>query len=66
MAQDVQITCIVKSDRFNPHERISFIGGINPDGTRWRLSETQAIAGIKEDKWRFWTVGGGKSVWVII
>jgi hypothetical protein len=24
------------------------------------------MAGIEADKWRFWTSGGGKSVWVII
>ncbi len=66
MAQDVQITCIVKSDRMNPHERIRSVGGVNPDGTRWKLSEEQAIAGIKQGKWRFWTTGGGKSVWVVI
>jgi hypothetical protein len=66
MAQDVQIQCISKSDRSNPHERITHIGGVNADGTRWRLSEEEAIAGIKQDKWRFWTSGGGKTAWVVI
>jgi hypothetical protein len=50
----------------SPHERIRNVGGWNPDGSVWRLSLDEAIAGIKQNKWRFWTMGGGKSVWVII
>ena len=66
MADNVQISCIRKANRTNPHERIQGVGGTNPDGTRWYLTEDQAIAGIEADKWRFWSSGGGKSVWVII
>jgi len=66
MAQDVQITCINKTNRMDAHERIHSVGGINPDGTRWKLAEDDAIAGIKVGKWRFWTSAGGKSVWVIV
>lgn len=50
----IQIQCINKTDRFNPHERIRSIGGVNPDGTRWKLSEDEAIAGIKSGKWQFY------------
>jgi hypothetical protein len=66
MAQDLEIKCIVKTDRSDPHERISRVGGVNADGTPWGLSEDDAIAGIDNGTWRFWTQGGGKSVWVII
>ena len=66
MTDSVQIQCINKTNRQNPHERIQNVGGVNTDGTRWKLSEQAAIAGIKEGKWRFWTSGGGKSVWVVI
>jgi hypothetical protein len=66
MADNIQITCINKADRQNAHERIRSIGGTNASGTRWSLSLNDAIAGIKADKWKFWTAGGGKSVWVII
>jgi len=66
MTTDVRITCINKTDRFNPHERIRNVGGQNADGTNWRLTLDQAIEGIKQGKWRFWTTGGGKSVWVIL
>lgn len=63
---DIQIQCINKTDRTSPHERIHSIGGLNPDGSRWKLSEDKAIEGIKDGTWRFWTSGGGKSVWVVI
>lgn len=66
MADNVQITCINKSDRANPHERIFAVGGVNSDGTRWKLSQTQAIDGIDIGKWRFWVHAGGRSVWVVV
>jgi Protein of unknown function (DUF3892) len=55
----------VKSDKANPQPRVRYVGGMNPDGSRWNLSEDAAIAGMKEGKWRFWTAGGKKSVWVV-
>ncbi|HEV7164699.1 MAG TPA: DUF3892 domain-containing protein [Gammaproteobacteria bacterium] len=66
MAESVQIQCINKSDRFNPHERIRNVGGINPNGGRWILSENDAIAGIENGKWQFYVSVGGNSVWVVI
>jgi len=54
MPQRLRIRCINKTDRYNPHERISHVGGVNADGTRWRLTQAQAIAGIKEGKWSFY------------
>jgi len=66
MAVDIQISCVNKSDRQNRHERIKNVGGVNADGSRWKLTEDQAIAGIEQGKWRFWTAGGGESTWVII
>ena len=66
MAQQVQIQCINKSDRTNPHERILHIGGVNTDGTRWRLSQQDAIAGVESGRWQFYVSVKGSMVWVIV
>jgi Protein of unknown function (DUF3892) len=56
-AQRVRVQCINKSDRFNPHERILNIGGINPAGSqspRWKMSVPDAIRDIKAEKYSFY------------
>jgi hypothetical protein len=65
MAEDVQIQCIRKPDRTNPHKHITHVGGVHA-GQRWLLSEDQAIAGIDEGKWNFYVSAGGRTVGVIV
>ncbi len=54
MATSVRVQCINKTNRYSAHERISHIGGTNPDETRWRVSESDAIEGIKNGTWAFY------------
>jgi hypothetical protein len=61
-----QVSCINKRQHQDPHERIQYIGGTNPERSRWKLSETDAIAGIKSNKYSFYVTVGGKTVTVII
>ncbi len=66
MASRHQVLCVNKSDRDNPHERITHIGGKNDDGTRWRLTQQEAIQGIESGKWSFYVSRGGSTVDVIV
>lgn len=66
ITQTIQIRCIRKPDRNNPHRHIMGIGGLNPDNTRWYLSEEQAIQGMETGRWSFYVSAGGRTVNVII
>lgn len=66
MTSSHQVLCINKSDRYSPHERITHIGGVNSDGSRWSLTQQDAIHGIEQGKWNFYVSQNGSTVWVII
>jgi hypothetical protein len=53
MAQRVRVSCINKTDRTDPHQRIASIGGSNPDESAWKLWESAAIDGTESGKWSF-------------
>ena len=66
MAIEAQIKCINKTDRYNAHERIKSIGGVNPDGKSWKLTIEDAIAGIEAGKWQLFVQVNGQKAKVII
>lgn len=66
MATSVRVICVNKSDRYNAHERIINIGGVNPDQTRWKMSQQDAIKAIETGKYSFYVVANGKMVNVIV
>jgi hypothetical protein len=61
-----EVLCINKSDRFDPHERITHIGGSNPDRRRWKITQEAAIQGIEDGKWTFFVTRAGKTAAVIV
>ena len=66
MSTSLQISFIHKSGRGNPYEGIRSVGGTNADGTEWLLSELAAINGLKNGKWQFHVVRGGRNVRVLV
>lgn len=66
MATSVQISCINKTPRNDAHDRIKHVGGVNGDGTKWKLPQTDAIAGIEQGKWAFYVSRAGRTVKVIV
>ncbi len=66
MAGWVQIQCINKSDRPNAHEKIRFIGGMNPDGARWKRSQEQAVQDIESGTYNYYVSVQGHTVNVVV
>jgi len=66
MAQRVKISCINKTNRQSPHDRIQYIGGVNPDGTRWKMSQPDAITHIENGKYAFYVSVNLREVNVIV
>jgi hypothetical protein len=66
MATKHEIKCVNKNPRNDPHKRIENVGGINGDGTRWKLSEDEAIAAIEAGKYEFYVHQSGQMVEVVI
>ena len=63
---DLQVTCINKSDRMNPYDRILHIGGGQTLLGSWRKSQQKAISEIEAGVNWFYVGNGLRSVRVIV
>lgn len=61
----LQIMCINKTNRSDPHDRIHYVGGVS-GGARWKKTQQQAIQDVGRDPQAYYVSVGGKSVWVIV
>lgn len=66
MALIAKVMCTNKREHDNPHERITHIGGVNAEGTRWRMTESAATLGLDIGQYQFHVSAGGKTVWVVV
>ena len=48
-----QICCVTRTAFMNHHQRFRLVGGVNRDGSWWKITETEAIAGIAAGHWSF-------------
>ncbi len=62
MAIKRQIDCIRKRHGDSPWDRITHVGGVHPDGTRWKLTQERAVH-LLEDGWGFYVVMSGQAAW---
>ena len=60
-----QIKCINKVERYNPHERIVSVGGFD-NGSRWKISQIDAVQAILDQKHTFFVIQNGKEVEVVV
>jgi hypothetical protein len=66
MPTNIEITCVIRSAVFGPHQRILSIGGMNFDGRPWQMSQEGAIRGIEDGKYSFYIHKGGFVMNVIV
>lgn len=66
MALISKVMCTNQREHQDPHERITHIGGVNTDGTHWKLAESAAIVGTENGRYRFYVNLGGKRVLVTV
>ncbi|MEP2828672.1 DUF3892 domain-containing protein [Parvibaculum sp.] len=64
MANRQTIRCINKIDRDDPYDRIKNVGGLNPDGQQWTLTQPEAIQHI-DAGWDFFVGEGAFEVKVV-
>jgi hypothetical protein len=60
------IHCVSRSDLLNHDRRLRAVGGVNPDGAHWRISETAAIAAMEAGRWSFYVERGGQAHPVVV
>ena len=53
MRHSQTIRCVVKTAYHMPHLRIKTVGGVNPDGSRWRQSQERTVKEIEDGTWEF-------------
>ena len=62
----IRIECINKYPGRDPHRHITHIGGKHANGSRWKLTEEEAVHRVRSGKWDFYVEAGGRTARVIV
>ena len=65
MSDVFEIKYIGKTKQYDPHNRITSIGGTK-NGKHWSLSHEEAVKRIESGKNKFWLDVGGISFWIVV
>lgn len=60
------VSSVSRAYSHDPLERIEAIGGVNPDHTRWKLSQPAAIAAIEAGTDEFFVSSGAQTVKLVV
>lgn len=60
-----EVKCINKSHRYDPHERITHVGGYG-NGKNWKITQERAVQGIETGEFALYVTIGGRYVNVIV
>jgi hypothetical protein len=66
MSNRIRIGCVNRTASTNSWDRIADIGGLNPTGSRWKISHSAAIDHLDAGVYAFYVVSFGKPVDVIV
>jgi hypothetical protein len=66
MPDRIRLTCTTKTHRNEPWNRIARIGGVFDGGTRWTLTEDQAIERLERGAYAFFVHLGDDTADVIV
>jgi len=61
-----QICCVTRSDHLNHDRRIRLVGGVNPDGSRWKITAETAAQGIETGRWSLFLSQNGRDFDIVV
>ena len=61
-----RIRCVNRTGRSAVHQKIRFIGGLNADGSAWKLSQEIAVDSIESGKCQLYLLVGRQAVSVLV
>jgi len=62
----LRIRCINRTGHGAVFQKIRFIGGVNADGSRWKLSQQMAVDMIQKGNYQLYVVADRKPIAIIV